>query len=504
MGRGLGCATERVADRFQSRPVEPSALHASVDSPAVRAEFACADAMVPAFVMKDKELYDALLPSEQDWIDEQQPRLRLGRAQVRESAIQTGANVVATEPMAGQVQTAVGVEARGLCGSRGRSSVEPSCRCGQKTDDQSTSKEMHGTNPSSTASPPCADKYLVMRRNLGADDRARWLRLASRIERRLHLTPRRLAVTVVAAFAQGVVGVGHLDPPANPLLVPGSGTAWQLGRLGRSAACLLTSFWLGAAVAMGAAAEGRDASPPTAPVSATETESTATSDQGVLDMSRFLDRLMMAESGGRDTAKNPRSTALGPFQFIESTFVDVVSRNFQPEIAGLTPQQILALRTDRPFSRRAAQAFTLENAALLAANGIAANYANLRLAFLVGATAAVRILKAEPEAPVIGILGAAVVQANPFMAGMTARGLSLWSARSIAGGPSSEPEFPSRVVATAGLPAPVASAQARVPAKPRIAVKCSLRLPSCRRWLALAERSVQQTALKRVRRAGVR
>jgi hypothetical protein len=33
----------------------------------------------------------------------------------------------------------------------------------------------------------------------------------------------------------------------------------------------------------------------------------------------FLDRLMHAESAGRDSAANPRSTALGPFQFIKST-----------------------------------------------------------------------------------------------------------------------------------------------------------------------------------------
>lgn len=35
-------------------------------------------------------------------------------------------------------------------------------------------------------------------------------------------------------------------------------------------------------------------------------------------MEEFLDRLMIAESGGRLRRKNPRSTALGPFQFIES------------------------------------------------------------------------------------------------------------------------------------------------------------------------------------------
>ena len=73
-------------------------------------------------------------------------------------------------------------------------------------------------------------------------------------------------------------------------------------------------------------------------------------------MEDFLDRLMTAESGGHLHKKNPRSTALGPFQFIESTFLFVVNRHFQSEVAGLTEQQVLARRTDMAFSRRAARA----------------------------------------------------------------------------------------------------------------------------------------------------
>ena len=43
-----------------------------------------------------------------------------------------------------------------------------------------------------------------------------------------------------------------------------------------------------------------------------------------MTMDDFLDRLMIAESGGRDTAKNPLSTATGAFQFIESTWLSLV------------------------------------------------------------------------------------------------------------------------------------------------------------------------------------
>ena len=71
-------------------------------------------------------------------------------------------------------------------------------------------------------------------------------------------------------------------------------------------------------------------------------------------MEEYLDRLMAAESGGRLDAKNPRSTALGPFQFIESTFLFVVNEDFPSEVASLTREQVLALRTEIGFSRRAA------------------------------------------------------------------------------------------------------------------------------------------------------
>ena len=71
----------------------------------------------------------------------------------------------------------------------------------------------------------------------------------------------------------------------------------------------------------------------------------------------FLTRLMAAESGGRLKAKNPRSSALGPFQFIKSTFLHMARRHFLAEIAGLTEEEILELRTDPELSRRAAVVF---------------------------------------------------------------------------------------------------------------------------------------------------
>src|SRR5262245_66125158 len=133
----------------------------------------------------------------------------------------------------------------------------------------------------------------------------------------------------------------------------------------------------------------------------------------------FLDRLMAAESGGYQYKKNRRSTALGPFQFIESTFLFVVKRHFASEVAGLSERQVLALRTDMVFSRRAAAAYVNDLMSALKDSGLPVTTANVRLAFLVGPFAAVRMLRTRPDQPLRRVLSAEAVSANPYMFGAT-------------------------------------------------------------------------------------
>lgn len=190
---------------------------------------------------------------------------------------------------------------------------------------------------------------------------------------------------------------------------------------------------------------------------------------GNLPIQTFLDRLMLAESGGRLDAKNPRSTALGPFQFIEETFLEVARRHFAGEIAGLTDAEILAKRSDPDFARRAALAYTKENAAFLDDQGHAVTSVNLRLAFLIGPTGATRLLAASADTPLSVILGTEAVTANPFMASMTAADLIRKAALDLSGN--------RRVT---GLPSPEA--------RPGLVVRCNRGLASCRRWIALRTR----------------
>jgi hypothetical protein len=193
----------------------------------------------------------------------------------------------------------------------------------------------------------------------------------------------------------------------------------------------------------------------------------------------FLDRLMMAESGGRENARNPRSTALGPFQFLASTFLDVMGRYFAAAMEGKNDAEILQLRSDMKVSRDAALAYTRENAAFLVERGHEASAAHLRLAFLVGPSGAARVIAAEPTTPVAQLLGASALDANPFMNAMTAKDLLERAANEAAG--LQLVTVPTGRVKRTGVMG--------------IRIRCNLGRASCRRWVALAsKREARRTA----------
>ena len=253
------------------------------------------------------------------------------------------------------------------------------------------------------------------------------------------------------------------------------------------------------------------------------TAAKTTAKAGAMTMEIFLDRLMLAESGGNLNARNSRSTALGPYQFIASTWLTIARQAFAKEISGLNAAQILGLRTSKDLARQAAETYTRNNANYLAALGLQPTFPNLRLAFLVGPGGAARVLSAPKDTRISSLLGSGVIEANPFMANMTAERLMARTAREIESDPHSTagvepdisvasadriaiavaakfaavfiqpaaPGLSDGFIETASLVMSARAASTRsvkVAAKPKIEVACDLSKPSCRRWLALAER----------------
>lgn len=223
----------------------------------------------------------------------------------------------------------------------------------------------------------------------------------------------------------------------------------------------------------------------------------------------FLDRLMRAESNGRDFAANPRSSALGPFQFIKATFIEVARRHFA-ELAELGDEAVLGLRTDRGYARRAAAIYSMENLASLTGKGLNPSYGHLRLAFLVGPSAAARIMQAQPDTSVVDILGASVIKANPFMAAMSASELIARTARDVGQHHGTvvaiAPEARRRLVAV--QPSPRIQPRPSAKATATINASCNQKLVACRRWIAMQakkQRVAQQQAAQRgVRKAPIR
>lgn len=142
-----------------------------------------------------------------------------------------------------------------------------------------------------------------------------------------------------------------------------------------------------------------------------------------------VDRIISAESGGNAYAKNPRSSATGSGQFIDSTWLNTIGKYRPDLVQGLDRNQVLALRNDPALSKEMTAAYAKENQGLLSAAGVPVNDGNTYLAHFAGPQGAIKVLQADPNTPVGGILGDKVVAANPFLANMTAGDLVGWAGK---------------------------------------------------------------------------
>lgn len=124
------------------------------------------------------------------------------------------------------------------------------------------------------------------------------------------------------------------------------------------------------------------------------------------------DVIIGAESGGDPNARNPASTATGAGQFIESTWIDVLTRNRPDLVEGKSRQEILALRTNPQISRAMVNAYGAENGMRLQEAGIEPNITNTYIAHFAGPDGAIALLNAPANTPVEDILTAGAIEAN--------------------------------------------------------------------------------------------
>lgn len=147
----------------------------------------------------------------------------------------------------------------------------------------------------------------------------------------------------------------------------------------------------------------------------------------------LIDSIIGVESGGNPNARNPNSSASGLGQFIDSTFLATFKAARPDLAAGKSDEEILALKTDPQISREMTEAYANQNQAILSKAGVPVTPGSTYLAHFAGPGGAVKVLQSDPNAPVESVLGAAAVQANPFLRGMTVQGLQAWADKKMGG-----------------------------------------------------------------------
>ncbi|ODP39250.1 transglycosylase family protein [Sphingomonas turrisvirgatae] len=136
-------------------------------------------------------------------------------------------------------------------------------------------------------------------------------------------------------------------------------------------------------------------------------------------------KIRRVESGGNDTAANPRSSAYGRYQFTAPTWRRYYTRRYGSQ--GLADAQILAKRSDPAVQERLMDDLIADNTAALARVGARPTAGNLYLMHFAGQGGAQAILRAAPDTPIERVLGEGAVKANPFLRGKTAEDVIEWA-----------------------------------------------------------------------------
>lgn len=166
--------------------------------------------------------------------------------------------------------------------------------------------------------------------------------------------------------------------------------------------------------------------PPNAPTSADPQTAMVNASHaaaaGAVDpsLATYFANARSAESGGNDLAKNPKSTATGRYQFLDSTWRGLM--NQYPDL-GLTADG----RTDPAQQERAMARFTQDNARTLASNGLPVNPGSLYAAHFLGPAGASAVLGQDPNSQLSAYLQPGVAEANPHLNGMSVGDFINWS-----------------------------------------------------------------------------
>jgi hypothetical protein len=150
-----------------------------------------------------------------------------------------------------------------------------------------------------------------------------------------------------------------------------------------------------------------------------------------------VDRIIAVESNGNPKEKNSHSSATGPGQFLNTTWLDLI-REYRPDLTkGRSESETLELRRETKLAREITTRFVERNAAMLRQRGLPVSAGTIYLAHFAGVAGAVAILSASDSADAALVLAGAdatgrtkreqLIKANPFLEHVTVADLKIWA-----------------------------------------------------------------------------
>jgi hypothetical protein len=160
-------------------------------------------------------------------------------------------------------------------------------------------------------------------------------------------------------------------------------------------------------------------------------------------VSALVERIIAVESNGDPNAKNSRSSAMGPGQFLDETWLNLV-RAYRPDLfRGRNARETLDLRREPQLAREITTRFVERNFAMLRQRGLPVTAGTLYLAHFAGGAGAVAILSAPDNSDAALVIASAdstgrtkrerLIKANPFLDHFTVADLKVWADRKMRG-----------------------------------------------------------------------
>jgi len=160
---------------------------------------------------------------------------------------------------------------------------------------------------------------------------------------------------------------------------------------------------------------------------------------GHATISAVVEQIIAAESSGDPNLKDTHSSATGPGQFLNDTWLDLI-RQCRPDLTkGRSESETLELRRDAKLARELTMRFVERNAAILKHRGLPVTAGTIYLAHFAGPAGAVAILSASENADAALVMASAdktgrtkreqLVKANPFLEHFTVTDLKIWADR---------------------------------------------------------------------------